>query len=301
MLLVAQTGDARPTPGVLKLSRSMVQLKEQNLLPARQAGVIKSLSLEDGTVVREGMSVKKGQLLGKLDDEDARARRRAAESEQKVAIAEKGKAEAAIVAAKATTEVAIAEVDETKAINKNAPGSVPQTQLRRQELTVKRAASEAIVAEREVETASLTIDAKDAQLEVATITLNHHQIESSIDGMIVQLYRRAGEWVNPGDPILRIVFMDTVRVEGFVEAEAFTPDELVGRQVEVTARLPQGRIEKFTSTITFASPLVESGEYRVWCDVENRQRNGHWILRPGTFVEMAIQLGPTSNPLATRN
>jgi multidrug resistance efflux pump len=300
-LCVAQTSsDGRPTPGELKLPRSMVSLILHNQLPARQAGVIKLLQLEDGTPVQEGMTVTRGQILGKLDDDDARARRRAAETEQKVALAEREKAAAGIKAAEATTKVAQAEVAESEDINRRAPGSVPSTQVRRQQLTVERAASEEIVAHRELETATLTIDAKDAQFEVASITLNHHQIESSIDGIIVQLYRRVGEWVSPGDPIMRIVFIDKVRVEGFVDAESHTPDQIMGRAVEVVVVLPQGRTERFTSVISYVSPLVESGEYRVWCDVDNRKYNNHWILRPGMFAEMTVKLNSPSSKVASR-
>jgi biotin carboxyl carrier protein len=298
-LFLGQTPtESRPAAGELRLPQSMVLLIEQNDLPARQAGVIEQLVLEDGTPVREGTSVKKGQILGKLDDADASARRRAAEMEQRVAVAEKGKADASIQAAHATTKVAEAELAESIAINKRSPAAVAETQIRRQGLTVQRAASEAIVAEREVETAALMIDAKGAQLEVATISLNQHRIMSSLDGMIVELYRRAGEWVSPGDPIMRIVYMDKVRVQGFVKADAYTPDQLAGREVEVIVSLPAGRVEKFTSHISFASPLVESGNFRVWCDVANRQHSGHWILRPGTFVEMSIKLNSAPGSLA---
>jgi hypothetical protein len=233
-----------------------------------------------------------------LDDEDARARRRAAETEQKVAVAGKGKADAAIKAAEATTKVAIAEVEESKDINRRSAAAIAPTQIRRQELTAERAASEAIVAQREVETAALTIDAKEAQLELASIQLKHHQIEASRDGVIVELYRRVGEWVNPGDPIMRIVYMDMVRVQGFVNAQAFTPDQLIDREAVVTVQLPQGRTERFVGKISFASPLVESGEFRVWCDVANRRHKDHWILRPGNFVEMTIRLDSASGKLA---
>ena len=299
-LLAGQvSSDNRPAPNELRLSNSMISLIRYQALPARQAGVLKELALEDGTLVQEGLSVKKGQYLGILDDEDSRARQRAAETEHKVAGAEQLKAKAGIQAARATVDVAAAEVVESSDINRRAPGSVPQTQVRRQELTVKRAASEAEVADRELETATLMIDAKHAQLEVATITVNHHRIAAAQDGVIVQVFRRVGEWVQPGDAIMRIVYMDKLRVEGFVDSDAFTADEIFGREVEVTAQLPRGRIEKFRSVISFVDPVVLSGNFRVWCDVENRQHNGHWILRPGNNAEMTIKLGSVPAKVAT--
>lgn len=300
-LLAGQvSSDNRPAANELRLSHSMISLIRYQALPARQAGVLRELALEDGTPIQEGMTVKKGQILGSLDDEDALARQRAAQTEHKVSIAEMHKANAGIAAAKATVDVAAAEVVESTDINKRAPGSVPQTQVRRQELTVKRAASEAEVAGRELETATLMIDAKQAQLEVATITVKHHVLQASQDGVIVQIFRRLGEWVQPGDPIMRIVYMDKLRVEGFVDADAYTADEIFGREVEVVAKLPHGRIEKFRSVISFVDPVVDSsGYFRVWCDVENRQHNEHWILRPGKDAEMTIKLGSVPAKVAT--
>ena len=43
--------------------------------------------------------------------------------------------------------------------------------------------------------------------------------------------------------------------------------------------------------IVFVSPLVQpGGEYLVWAEVENKQENGHWLLRPGLTATMTIQL-----------
>jgi multidrug resistance efflux pump len=301
LLAVQVSSDQRPTPNELRLPKCMVSLIKQLQLPAEQAGVIKKLELEDGTVVQEGLSIKKGLLLGMLDDEDAKARQRAAEAEHRVSLAEKSKADASIKAAAATTDVARAELASSKAIRAQAQGGVSDQEVRRQELTVTRADSEHVVAQKEAETAGLTIEAKKAQLDVAGITVKHHRIESSLDGIIVQMFRRPGEWVNPGEPILRVLYMDKLRVEGFVDADQYTPDEIHGKAVEVVANLPRERVERFPAVITFVSPLVDaSGEYRVWCEVENRQHNGHWILRPGMIAEMTIKLNSQAAKVAKK-
>jgi hypothetical protein len=76
---------------------------------------------------------------------------------------------------------------------------------------------------------------------------------------------------------------------------------LIGRAVEVTAAMPLGQSEKFSSVISYASPLVDNGAYRVWCDVENRQHKGHWILRPGMFATLTVDLTSTPAELAARS
>ena len=115
------------------------------------------------------------------------------------------------------------------------------------------------------------------------------------------MFRHTGEWVSPGDPIMRVVFMNKLRVEGFVNADDYTPDQIEGKAVEVTVHLPNNRTERFQAVICYVSPTVEaSGEYRVWCEVENRQHNGHWILRPGTIAEMTIQLNSQPTKVAVK-
>ncbi|MBP86768.1 MAG: hypothetical protein CMJ64_08635 [Planctomycetaceae bacterium] len=294
VLLVAQTSaDRLPSSGnELVIADCIVSAKDHIQLPAESPGVILALETEDGQRVEAGVVVKAKQMIGKLDDEDASARYEAATLEQQVAMAETHKARSAVEAAVATAEVARAELDESHAVNSQIADSVPKTQIRRQQLTVTRAVMEKGVAERDVEVAILTTDLRQAQMTVAGINLKKHRIVSPLDGMIVQLYRKPGEWVSPGDAIARIVRMDTLRVEGFVDASKYLPEDIDGRPVTIVIKRPNRDPEEFTTKISFVSPIVEaSGEYRVWAEVENRTARGkHWVLRPGMEAAMRIDL-----------
>lgn len=280
----------------LTLPNCVISAKESIQLPAQQAGVIARMATADGIRVEEGFMVRAGQVIGKLDDEDALARRTAAALEHQVAQSEFAKAKANVVAANATVEVARQEVLESLEVNSRVRDSIPKTQLRRQELTVTRSEAEAGVAERDVEVASFTTELKKAQLTVAEVHLKKHQIISPIDGVLVQQIRQPGEWVSPGDTIARLVRMDRLRVEGFVDASKYLPEEIEGRPVTIVIRRPNRAPEEFRSTISFASPVVEaSGEYRVWAEVDNQLvRDRFWVLRPGMEAEMRIEL-PTGS------
>jgi len=297
-LLIGQTSTDRlpSSENQLVIADCIISAKDHIQLPAQQAGVILSMETEDGLRVEEGSVVTARQLIGKLDDEDAAARYDATTLDHRVAIAESHKASSAVDAAEATAEVAQAEVQESYSVNARIPDSVPKTQIRRQELTVTRAVMEKGVAERDVEVASLTVDLRQAQMTVAGINLKKHRIVSPLDGMVVQLYRKPGEWVSPGDPIARIVRMDTLRVEGFVDASKYLPEDIEGRKVTVFIKRPNREREEFITKISFVSPIVEaSGEYRVWAEVENRAARGkHWVLRPG--MEAAMQIDLTASP-----
>jgi macrolide-specific efflux system membrane fusion protein len=279
------------TDNVATVSQCVVSLIDEVEVPARVAGVLMTLQLEDGTEVREGLRVTKKQLLGRLDDADALARQKAAGLEHQVSQAEAKKSESSIASADATVAVAGAEVQESEAVNRRAKGAVPPTQLRRQQLTEQRARMEADVARRDAETATLTVALREAQLEVASLNTDRHRIESPLDGTVVQRYRHPGEWVNPGDPIVRIVYLDRLRVEGFVDIAAYRPEEVAGRPVRVEVQFKNGS-ESFESTISYVSPLVElGGKYRVWAEVKNRDVDGYPLVRPGMSASMFISVG----------
>ncbi len=293
-LLLAAQASAQETPrsrDYATIDHAVISLKHYAQLPALQAGVLKKLELEDGTPIEEGVEVTKDQLLGKLDDLDAAARRRAAQLEYEVAQGEHEKAGYSIKAADKTVLVAENEYLESKDVNKRAPGAVPEMQVARQKLTWERSQIESQVARKDEEGALRTANLRQAQVDVASINLDHHQIKSPLDGEIVQVYRKVGEWVGPGDAIMRIVDLKRLRVEGFLKIGDYLRQEVIGQPVTIEIRLPGRRVERFTSVITHASPLVQaSGDYRVVCEVENRKSEGHWVLLPGMDASMQITL-----------
>ena len=298
-LLSAQEFGQEPSPNgeYARIRHAVVSLKDYVQIPAMQAGVLEALVTEDGTTVKEGVRVTKGQVLGKLDDRDAIARLRAAEMDWKVAVGESDKAVFAISAAEKTVEVAYEEVKETSNVNAAAPGAIPATQVRRQILTHQRSKIEVSVAKQDKMSADTTAEVRIAQIEVASLNLDHHQIKSPIDGEVVQVYRKIGEWVSPGDPLIRVVDLRTLRVEGFLKINDYLRQDIAGQPVIVEIQLPGGRTESFESTITYVSPLVQaSGDYRVVCEVKNKTAdgtpNGFWVMLPGMDAELTIQVKP---------
>jgi macrolide-specific efflux system membrane fusion protein len=112
---------------------------------------------------------------------------------------------------------------------------------------------------------------------------------------------RPGEWVEPGNEVLRLVRLDRLRIEGFLNASDFSPSEVSNRPVRVTVELARGRKETFQGKIVFVNPLVQAGGvYRVWAEVVNRMENNQWLLRPGLLAEMTIDVGAAAARSASR-
>lgn len=273
-----------------RVPHCVISLIDEAQVPAREAGELLGLD------VREGAKVQAGQLLARIDDEVSRARREIAELEFQAAEAQATN-EVRIEAAIAGADVAEAEFQQSLATNKRNPGSVSVSQLRKEQLAAKHAKLQIKLAEHEVAVAVLTSKGKGAQVKASDIDISRRQILAPIDGVVAQLSKHKGEWVNPGDALLRIVRMDKLRIEGFLNADEFSPIDVADRPVSVEVKLTRGRVEKFTTKIEFVSPLVEaSGEYRVWAEIDNRQERDHWILRPGMTAEMTITVDVTPAP-----
>jgi len=100
-----------------------------------------------------------------------------------------------------------------------------------------------------------------------------------------------GEWVAAGESVIQVVRVDRLRVEGFLSATEFGPEEIAGRPVLVEVQFAGGRSARFSGNVVFISPLVQAGnKYRVRAEVENRAENGHPLLRPGMSATMTIPL-----------
>lgn len=267
-----------------EVSHCLVALIDDVLVPARRAGVLDSLS------VVEGATVAQGDILALLDSREAVSREAIAQREYDAA----EKAASSDIDERfaiAAARVAQAELFAAQAANEKIGDAVPLNEVRRLDLELKRASLRIEQVELEQDVEKLQLLVRDAQLAAAGTDVGMHRIVSPLDGVAARIPVSRGEWLNPGDPVCRVVRLDEVRVEGFVDAARYTPQEIHRRKVMIVVRPPRQKPEKFTARIDFASPLVEaSGEYRVWAKVTNRQRGEYWILRPGTTVEMTISL-----------
>jgi hypothetical protein len=85
--------------------------------------------------------------------------------------------------------------------------------------------------------------------------------------------------------------MDRLRIQGFINANKYSPAEVANRPVTVTVELAHGRQESFVGKVTFVSPMVElGGDFRIYAEVLNRQENDQWLLRPGQNANMTINI-----------
>ncbi len=285
---------AEPTASEPLLHHCLVSLVEEAKVPSREAGVLFEI------VVREGDTIDKDQMLARIDDTQPQFEKRKAMAEHEQTL---GKAESDVDIRYSISAEAVAAAELKKAVDadKRVPGSVTQVERDRLELNERKAELQIEQAELERRLATLTAQAKEVEVDAAISAISRRVINSPLAGIVVQVYPHLGEWVQPGDPVARVVRIDKLRIEGYVDSARWNPDQIRDRPVTVQVVLADKRIEEFSGRIVYTSPIVESGgDYRVWAEVENRQheQSNQWLLRAGQTAEMTVHSSkPSLSPV----
>ena len=287
-------GSSVPAGTSIRIDHALVTSLDPIKLPARDAGAIREIT------VKKGNEVKAADILGQLDDAESKAKLKMAEEERNAAQIQ-AESDAQIDAAVKGEKVTLENMKANEEIRRKSPGALSDFDWRRSQFEWERSVAQIAVAKMEKAVAEATKLAKEAQIEAANVEIERRKIVAPIDGFVNEVYKHKGEWCQPGDPVLELVRMDRLEIEGFVYATDASPSKVIGKPVEVVVQLTGGDTYKSSSKITFASPVLEGSgrirQFRVSTEIDNKRVPGedggeHWLIQPGTEAEMTIQLTP---------
>ncbi|QDT75850.1 multidrug resistance protein MdtN [Lacipirellula limnantheis] len=251
-------------------------------VPARQTGVLASIAVE------EGASVQAGDLLASLDDRAAKLAVAKAELER-AQVHAKATNELRIEYADKALEVARAEMMRSSESNDKFARSISQSQLDVERLTVEKLELERRQAEHDLEIDRFELQLKENAVETAKLDLDLHGVRAPFAGVVALVRGRAGEWVEPGAPVLRLVAVDRLRAEGFAPASILGKVAVGSRATFAASRdndavSAAGGVE---GVLKFISPEIDpvTSQVRVWAEIDNRQGE----LRPGEHGELKLQ------------
>ncbi|HRF01572.1 MAG TPA: HlyD family efflux transporter periplasmic adaptor subunit [Pirellulaceae bacterium] len=278
-LVAAQDPTSEQATGTVMIRDVVLTISEAVEIPAESVGKLGALSVVEGDVVR------RGSLLAEIDSREAANRVEAAEiAVRKV---ETG-TESTIDAEYARKALEVAETELRRAVeaNERVDETYTQTEIDRLQLVVERGRLEI---ERELfrdRVERIDLDARRNDLAFSRLLLDRHRIVAPIDGMIASIERRAGEWVEEGKSVFRIVRVDRLRAEGFVSAVDAAHLQR-GAPVTFVADLPGLETERFQGTITFVS--FESNPVddlvKIWAEIDNSRER----LRPGLRGSLRLE------------
>ena len=281
---VAAAAPAESPSMALEVS-SLLRPVEQVDVPAREAGVLAEVN------VTEGQLVEVGQALARIDDAEARAAEEHALFEFEIARSNAENTVSVRFAEKAV-EVAQAELRRAKESNEKYQKSISESEMDRLRLTVEKGQLEVKQAEHALQVAGFQRRMKESDQRAAQQRVQRHAITAPLGGVVVQVIRRRGEWVKPGDVVVRILRLDRLRAEGFLKLQSWR-DDLGGRPVRLLVAVPQAPAAEFPGKVVFVDPEIDpvNSQVRVWAEVENRGLQ----LRPGMRAKMILD-GPEAKP-----
>jgi multidrug resistance efflux pump len=284
LALSAIAAQAAEAPATVTIPDCLVSLINEAQVPAREAGFIAKID------IHEGQQVAADELMARIDDSQARMDLRIAEADYKAAKAE-ADSTVNVDYAKATYDSSVAEWNRAIDANKKTPHAVAETEVEKLRLTCVQTQLAIQKARNDLTIAGHKAEVSLGKMNATEEAVKRRQIKSPLNGVVVDVKRHVGEWVQAGEPMAYVVGLDRLRLEGILNSGEFEHVEINGRPVIVTVKFARGHEEAFNGKIVFVDPLVRArGKFRVWAEVENRKVGDSWLLLPGRNASMTIQL-----------
>ena len=155
---------------------------------------------------------------------------------------------------------------------------------KRQQMLIQLAQTDLDAAATDSGISELQLQNKQAQLELAKATLADHRLSSPINGQITKVHKEPGSWAIEGEPIVRIVRLDRLRLEGFAQLKHMGTFR---SQSKIDLRIESGlQVISRIGEISFIDPEIDpvTGEFRFWIDFDNADRK----VLPGMRASVRI-------------
>lgn len=272
-------------------------LPQNNIeISADKPGKLMEMSVQEGSIVEDE------ELIANVDDLEATMQLRVAQQKEQAALARaRDKVEEQY--ARAAADAAEADYQDLQAANAGGLNAVSKTELRakklewtRAQLQIEKAIKDRTLAAYDWQVAKVEVDAAQAEIDRRAVT-------APFGGQVVELFRKQGEWVQAGEPILKFVRYDVLQCDGNIDLMKYDPREIEGCKVTIEATVGGGRKETAEGRITYVEQQVlYDGRftYRVLAQIPNHVDRGRWALLPGLRATMTLHLGTAGENIGSR-
>ena len=266
------------------IDNASVRVTRELMLPGQDNGALVDLVVEKGDFVQANAT------LGHIDNTEAVMTLAVAQAQLLTAQENAGEgSKIQLDYANKAAAVAQHKYVTNRQARDNA-GAVTDMAVKESELEYQRAVAQIKVRVLEDKLAQFEVTAKEAEVKAAETALERRHLKAPFSGIVEDVYRRQGEWVQAGEPILRLMDFETMTVSGSVPGSLYSRQDIDGRPVTVHVALPRGEQVELTGTITVVSPISDgfSNDFTVEAEVPNRKIGNHWVLAHGAKVSMTI-------------
>ncbi len=210
--------------GQIEIADAQVSLIQNTFVAAPIAGVVAEVLVAEGDQVELGRRlVQLDSLQAQTELEAARAAYDAARLQSDNDVNERY--------ARRTLEVRQRELQQSMDANTQFTGSISETEIAKLQLVVDQSRLAIEQAQHESKIARANAVEKLAAMRIVEARVRKHGVQATVAGNIVEVAIEPGEWVEAGKPIVRVISLNPIRVECFVDGRKHGP-ELVGRGIE---------------------------------------------------------------------
>ena len=263
-----------------KIQVANAQLKwiDDVQVSSREAGII------DAIQVKPNDTVTAGAALVRLDRDVQQSEVEGAQRRFEIA-QEESDNEVNLRYAEKTAEVAKKELQRIRAAIASVANAISQTELEQKELEVEQAHLSGQQAEHELAVNRLTTRLRQSELGLAQIKLAGRNIKSPLNGQVAEVLVQKGQWVDVGQPVARIVNLNTLRVVALV-SEDYLYRVRNGQPAIFEAKIGKEPLSA-KGKVSFVSPEVDpiNRQFLVWVDIDNAGGK----LRPGIVGSLSIE------------
>lgn len=250
---------------------------------------VKVASLDPGVVqalrVKPGDQIEKGQILVMLDSDIYESEANANRFSWLVA-AQEAKNDVNLRFAEKSLALNEKQLEKSLAAVQQFSRSISETEIDRLKLERDQSALSIEQAMMEKETAELNVKLREEQKRAAEIRLQRRNILSPIRGTVAEVPIQQGESVTSGQPVVRIINLDRLRVIAPFDMDlALQINKDLDAYFEV---MVAGKSKRYPANIVFVNPELEvtGKSVLVWIDIDNSSRE----LLPGLKGRVVIGL-----------
>lgn len=159
------------------------------------------------------------------------------------------------------------------------------------ELAVEKARVSLDQARQQRQEAIVEAELRAGSIRAAQMRLDRRKLKAPISGVVTEVVKHSGQWVEVGEPILRIQDLEKLVVELRIPLKQFNLAKIQGTPVRVNAQGLNGKSVWLNGTIASYDHSVSSqGLVRVHAQVNNIQQDGHWLILPGIEVTLKLAI-----------
>lgn len=265
--------------GEIVLSGVVFPLREIEV-PAPVTGQLEAIHvLENALVVDE-------TVLAQVNDQQARTAKSLAEARFQAAQLEADD-ESAILEAEASLDLAKKEYNRVAQLRQQE--AVSTLELEQSELQKRQAELRLQNRTKQKQLAMKRLEVTKLELQEAEQEIQRYQITSKTMANVQAIYRREGEWVKAGDPVMRLVRMDRLRVEAQLPSDQYNREDVHSHRVTVEFERARGEKVSFKGKIIYTGLRETASKMiQVRAEVDNQVAADHWVLHPGADVTLII-------------